>query len=163
MNFFLKNVKLGLLIVLGVFLLTTSLWSETTVKKILVVYDQQFPAGALYDLPVSFQNLLSHFDVQTSTLALKDYRKGLVNLYDVVFYVGANKKEKPNQLFNSDILSILDKKIVCWVFAGSENLINAYPQKFSFKVAPQEFGFSKLYYQGQLYDRLGEDVFMITS
>ncbi len=163
MKIFLKNLKLGLWCALSVCVLTAALWSDQSLKKVLVVYDQEYPAGALYDLPASFQNLLSHFDVQTATLALKDYRKGLVNLYDVIFYVGADAKEKPNLLFNDDIVSVMDKKTVCWVFAGAQSLINAYPQKFGFRIAPQEFGFSKLYYQSQLYDRLGEDVFMITN
>jgi hypothetical protein len=34
------------------------------------------------------------------------------------------KKENPNFLFKNDILSVMDKKTVCWVFAGAENLIN---------------------------------------
>jgi len=132
-------------------------------QKVLVVYDQQFPAGALYDVPVSFKNLLSHFNVQVATLQLKDYRKGIMGLYDVIFYVGADIKQKPNFLFEQDVLAHMNQKTICWVFGGMSDLIKKFPKQFSFNVASQEFGFSKLYYRGQLYDRLGEDVFMISQ
>ena len=60
--------------------------------------------------------LLGHFDTDTKLIGVRDYRAGLVNKFDIVFYVGFHADNSVPGVFLDDILST--EKPVVWLNTG---------------------------------------------
>ena len=130
-------------------------------KKVLIVYQQRTEDKAKYDAVRALANQIAHFKTRIKEMDSADYKPGMLQFYDVIFYLGFNEKKPPPDIFYQEVLEAQGKTI-CWIHANSTPLTNRAGNPYGFAVNPKEFGFDSLSYQGSSFNRVGEDVFVIT-
>lgn len=131
------------------------------VKRVLLVYQQRVPDGATYDAVGALRNQISHFKTRVTELEASKYKSGMAQFYDVIFYLGFNDLKPPSKTFYQDIIEA-KKQTVCWVHANIFPLSNREGNPFGFKVGPKEPNFDYLSYEGDSFERHGEDIFAIS-
>lgn len=142
------------------------LWEELQreakkIKKVLLVYPQRIPEGAKYDAVHALRNQLSHFNTRIVTLESAKYKPGMLQFYDVVFYLGLSEKTPPPEVFYKDVLEA-ENQTICWLYANAMPITNREGHPLGFSIAPTEYGFNSLSYQGVSYARSGDDAYITT-
>ena len=130
-------------------------------KKVLILYPRRVPEGAKYDAVSSLRNQIAHFNVRVVELQAAKYQSGMIDFYDVIFYLGLSEKEPPPEEFYRDVLEGKERTI-CWIYANIIPLMEQAGDSFGFRVGPREFGFNSISYRGYSFNRRGEDIFVIT-
>ncbi len=144
----------------------TLLWEEAQreaakVKKVLLVYQQKIPDGAKYDAVHALRNQISHFNTRIVPIKSSKYEPGMLQFYDVVFYVGFNDKEPPPKIFYEDVIDA--EQTICWLYANAGPVVNREGDTLGFRVSEKtEFGFNSLSYEGISFSRSGDDAYVIT-
>jgi len=66
---------------------------ENTLKKVLVLYDRRNVPGFDRDEVASIVNLFYHFKVEIDEISVSSYKKGILQNYDYVVYIGIEHKD----------------------------------------------------------------------
>ncbi|BEP27785.1 DUF2334 domain-containing protein [Helicovermis profundi] len=89
-------------------------------KSILIIYDQKYKIGDFTDYLTAYEGLIGHFDLTSSHMQDKIYKKNDINNYDYIMIINVNNEIKNKFLFE-DLKDT--SKTVFWIGGGINKLI----------------------------------------
>lgn len=99
-----------------------------TRKRVLVVYDNpnllnRDYSGLANDFSVIFSEQLGHFNTEVEVVMENEYKEGMLEGYQYIFYLSLREKYSVNQVLLQDIANTA--RTVIWYGGGIEELLNA--------------------------------------
>jgi uncharacterized protein YdaL len=67
--------------------------TNSTLKRVLILYEEETTFGSDFPLVSALTELLGHFDLQSERIARLDWQPGLLRGYEYIIYVGTEKAE----------------------------------------------------------------------
>ncbi|KKM90346.1 hypothetical protein LCGC14_1239580 [marine sediment metagenome] len=122
------------------------------IKKILIVRSD---SDLAYQHAHDLDSYIRHFNTSTKTIHEIDYKKGLIDKYDAIFYIGT-KLSKPNIDFTKDIVKT--KKSVVWIFRNISFLSKEAKEKLGFEPIGYVDRLSSVSYKNKLLKNSNEGI-----
>jgi len=94
--------------------------------SLLLIYSSTQIPKASDSMADVLKNPIRHFIADVKEITVEDYKKGLIEKYDAIFYLGVS--ENASQGFNEfvdDAARHYKTKTICWIYAGVEKFLSS--------------------------------------